>query len=106
MGEIAAVIEATTALFESLFSAFGKGWTLVLILIGWATVTGFKIHSRHRDGSAQKSLVAEKERTINRIANEAREYKTVVFKIMAKLSGDEIRDKLSDNEIDNLFRKS
>ncbi|MBE7436810.1 MAG: hypothetical protein HS115_00025 [Spirochaetales bacterium] len=87
---MADIINATTGLFNALVGAFGP-WGAVAILVG---CTGFLVYWRIRSDRQKdrdrSAALQEKERAIQRLANENREYRILMIKEKYHWTDDQI----------------
>jgi hypothetical protein len=69
------ILEAVEGLLALLIRSFGPDGTLILLGVAVLLFVGWRIYLRRSNTELIDKLLAEKERTIQRIAGEARQYK-------------------------------
>ena len=90
MTGLSEIINAINGLFQTFSKTLGPEWTFLLILLITFVTLGLKIWSKWNDRRDRDEAFREKERTIQRIAAEARNYKIIVFKKIHGWSDEEI----------------
>lgn len=77
-------------LLDAVVNVLGPKWTVVLVLGLYGIFTLRRLREAHLADDAAKRQEAEKERALQRAANEAREYRIAMFKDKLGWSTDEI----------------
>lgn len=83
-------INAFTKLFETIINKYGQVNT-VLIAIGIALVLFlYRLYTDYRKDKERDRVIEEKERTVQRLAQEAREWRIVILKEKYKWTDEQV----------------
>jgi len=74
------VLDAIGRLFQALVDAYGPVGTLGILVVVVALFTGWRMYQDYRSGKEYRALTAEKERTIQRLAEDNRLWRTLYLK--------------------------
>lgn len=83
---------------EALVAAFGPVGTVLLLLAVVALSAGWRFYQDKRKDREFDLLIAEKDKTIQRLASQERSYRAIFFKEKMGLSEDEIRMLIMHND--------
>lgn len=87
-GDLPEVIKAISALLQLLINAFGPLGSLGIVALAYVAVVGGRIYNDLRKDKEVNMVVAEKERTIQRMANIERDLRVQLLKERGWPSGD------------------
>lgn len=95
------IIDALSRLVQVLIDSFGKIPTIVGILLFLAVAIAWRVYSDKRRDKMIDALIAEKDRTIQRLAESERQFRVHFFKEQAGWSDDEVNLFVMKNEFQN-----
>lgn len=77
-------------IIEYLVGIFGPQGTFLLIIIFWITSTCWKVYNEYKKNKEINQVLEEKERTIQRIAKQEREFRILFFKEKFKWTDEQV----------------
>lgn len=95
------VIEAVTALLKFLFATLGVGGTVAVVIVFIVVATCFRLYNDWKKDKEVNQALAEKDRTIARLAAQERVWRIQDFKAKG-WTEDEIDKYLIQNEAPNI----
>ena len=79
-GAMENVLQQGRLFFESIINAFGPVWTVLVALGIYGACFLWRLYNDRRKDRERDIVLEEKERSLQRLANEARAYRAYVFK--------------------------
>lgn len=85
-----ATVDAWTRLLNAIVEAFGPEWALGIgaFFVVWTTF--WRIYNDKRKDKDRKAVIEEKEKTIQRLAAESREYRAAIFREKFKWTHEQV----------------
>lgn len=91
-------LEKLVNVLGALVNVLGPGWTVVLIVCILALGVGLKVYSTGRLERAYDKALEEKERSVQRLANEARSWRILFLTHVLRISRQEAEKIIERNE--------
>ncbi len=95
------IIDAISNLIQVLIDSFGKVPTIVGILLFLGVAIGWRIYTDWRRDKMINALVAEKDKTIQRLAESERQFRVLFFKEQLGWSDEQVDLFVMKNEFQN-----
>jgi hypothetical protein len=84
------LLNAASHFLEVLVSIFGRQITGLILLFLFIFSIAYKRYKIHQNEKSHRAVIEEKERTIQRLAEENRNYRVVILKSVAGWTDDEV----------------
>lgn len=101
MEDLPEILNAIGGLVEALVAAFGPVGTVILLLAVVALSAGWRFYQDRRKDREFNLLIAEKDKTIQRLASQERSYRAIFFKEKMGLSDEELQMLIMHNDFSN-----
>lgn len=95
---MAELIQAITELFYAVIKAFGPGPTIGIFLFILVVTVLFRLYTDWRKDREINKVIAEKERTIQRLAQESREWRIAILREKYNWTPEEIEQFIHKND--------
>lgn len=101
-GGAAAIIDAIVRLLDVLIRNFGQVGTLIIALAIVALASLWRVYNDRRKDKEVNAVIAEKDKTIQRLAEQERNYRILFFKEKAGWTDEEIDRFVMKNDFDGV----
>lgn len=95
-------VDAFTKAFETLIKYYGPYGTLAIIVIIALAFTSWRLYQQWQERRKTDKTLAEKDQTIQRLAQQERSHRRIIFKLLTDWSNEEIERIIDSNDFKNV----